>query len=119
MQHKLSVGVIAILTFVTVGCAKLSHVIYRPDINQGNYLTKKDIAKVHIGMTQQQVGFALGTPMLKDPFGSNVWYYVFRKEPGHKKAVQQTLTLTFNKENILTSIDDKPGLATDNIGLSR
>jgi outer membrane protein assembly factor BamE len=47
-------------------------------------------------MTQQQVAYALGTPMMSDPFGTNTWFYVFRQQPGHEEVTQQTLTLTFN-----------------------
>jgi outer membrane protein assembly factor BamE len=61
-------------------------------------------------MTQQQVAYTLGTPMMRDPFGSNVWYYVFREEPGHESVKQQTLTLTFDSNGVLTNIDNKPRL---------
>jgi outer membrane protein assembly factor BamE len=49
--------------------------------------------------------------MLHDPFGSDVWYYVFRQEPGHEGITQQTLTLTFNQAGELTNIDNKPKLS--------
>jgi outer membrane protein assembly factor BamE len=62
-------------------------------------------------MTKQQVAYVLGTPMLHDPFGSDVWYYVFRQEPGHEGITQQTLTLTFNQAGELTNIDNKPKLS--------
>ncbi len=57
--------------------------------NQGNYLAPNDVAKIRVGMTQQQVAYALGTPMMTDPFGTNTWFYVFRQEPGHQKVTQQ------------------------------
>ena len=43
--------------------------------------------------------------MLKDPFGTQTWYYVFREQPGHQKVRQETLTLTFDNNGILTKID--------------
>lgn len=51
-------------------------------------------------MTQQQVAYALGTPMMSDPFGTNTWFYVFRQKPGHEDATQQTLTLTFSSAGV-------------------
>jgi outer membrane protein assembly factor BamE (lipoprotein component of BamABCDE complex) len=51
-------------------------------------------------MTQQQVAYALGTPMMSDPFGTNTWFYVFRQQPGHEDVTQQTLTLTFNSAGV-------------------
>lgn len=93
------------------GCSTVERVIYRPDIDQGNYLVSTDVAKLHTGMTQQQVVFTLGTPLLTDPFGSNTWYYIFRQQPGHQAVKQQTLTLTFSEDGILTNIENKPQLA--------
>jgi len=69
------------------------------------------VSKIHNGMTQQQVAYTLGTPMMRDPLGSNVWYYVFRQEPGHEGVKQQTLTLTFDSNGTLTNIDNKPKLS--------
>ncbi|MDU1923410.1 outer membrane protein assembly factor BamE, partial [Enterobacter sp.] len=76
----------------------------------GNYLTPNDVSKIRVGMTQQQVAYALGTPMMSDPFGTNTWFYVFRQKPGHEDATQQTLTLTFSSAGVLTNIDNKPAL---------
>ncbi|QGX88769.1 outer membrane protein assembly factor BamE [Escherichia coli] len=45
---------------LTAGCSTLERVVYRPDINQGNYLTANDVSKIRVGMTQQQVAYALG-----------------------------------------------------------
>lgn len=95
---------------LTTGCSSVKKIVYRPDINQGNYLTAEDVSRLHTGMTQQQVVYTLGTPMMHDPFGQKVWYYVFRQEPGHKGVTQQTLTLTFDSNGTLAHIDNKPAL---------
>ncbi|AML57346.1 Outer membrane lipoprotein SmpA [Serratia rubidaea] len=95
---------------LTAGCSTFEKIVYRPDINQGNYLTAADVGKIHKGMTQQQVAYTLGTPMLQDPFGTQTWFYVFRQQPGHEKITQQTLTLTFDSAGVLTDIQNKPAL---------
>jgi len=112
MRCKMLTAAAVVLLMMTAGCSTLERVVYRPDINQGNYLVANDVAKIHNGMTQQQVAYTLGTPMMKDPFGSNTWYYVFREQPGHEAVKQQTLTLTFDSNGTLTNIDNKPKLAT-------
>ncbi|MDU2811603.1 MAG: outer membrane protein assembly factor BamE [Klebsiella michiganensis] len=104
MRCKMLTAAAAVLLMLTAGCSTLERVVYRPDINQGNYL---------VGMTQQQVAYALGTPMMSDPFGTNTWFYVFRQQPGHEKVTQQTLTLTFNSSGVLTNIDNKPALTAE------
>ncbi|BBQ82691.1 MULTISPECIES: outer membrane protein assembly factor BamE [Enterobacteriaceae] len=110
MRCKTLTAAAAVLLMMTAGCSTLERVVYRPDISQGNYLAPNDVAKIHTGMTQQQVAYTLGTPMMTDPFGTNTWFYVFRQQPGHEAATQQTLTLTFNSSGVLTNIDNKPAL---------
>jgi len=111
MRCKTLTAAAVALVMLTAGCSTLEKVVYRPDINQGNYLSPADVEKIHTGMTKQQVAYVLGTPMLHDPFGSDVWFYVFRQEPGHEGVTQQTLTLTFNQAGELTNIDNKPKLS--------
>ncbi|HGE8424951.1 TPA: outer membrane protein assembly factor BamE [Serratia marcescens] len=110
MRCKTLTAAAVVLVMLTAGCSTLEKVVYRPDINQGNYLTSTDVAKIQKGMTQQQVAYTLGTPMLQDPFGTQTWFYVFRQQPGHEDITQQTLTLTFDSAGVLTDIQNKPAL---------
>lgn len=110
MHCKTLTAAAVVLVMLTAGCSTFEKVVYRPDINQGNYLTSTDVAKIQKGMTQQQVAYTLGTPMLQDPFGTQTWFYVFRQQPGHENITQQTLTLTFNSAGVLTDIQNKPAL---------
>ncbi|CAI1161160.1 TPA: outer membrane protein assembly factor BamE [Serratia liquefaciens] len=110
MRCKTLTAAAVVLVMLTAGCSTFEKVVYRPDINQGNYLTSTDVAKIQKGMTQQQVAYTLGTPMLQDPFGTQTWFYVFRQQPGHENVTQQTLTLTFNSAGVLTDIQNKPAL---------
>ncbi len=112
MRCKTLTAAAMVMLMMTVGCSTLERVVYRPDINQGNYLVANNVAKIHNGMTQHQVAYTLGTPMMRDPFDSNVWYYVFRQEPGHEAVKQQMLTLTFDSNGVLTNIDNKSNLIT-------
>ncbi|HEY0208576.1 outer membrane protein assembly factor BamE [Acerihabitans sp.] len=110
MSCKTLTAAAVVLLMLTAGCSTLERLVYRPDINQGNYLTTTDVAKIHTGMTKQQVAYILGTPMMQDPFGSSTWFYVFRRQPGHQPVTQQTLTLTFSDAGTLTNIDNRASL---------
>ncbi|AIA47380.1 outer membrane protein assembly factor BamE [Serratia sp. OLHL2] len=110
MRCKTLTAAAVVFVMLTAGCSTFEKVVYRPDINQGNYLTSTDVAKIQKGMTQQQVAYTLGTPMLQDPFGTQTWFYVFRQQPGHEDITQQTLTLTFDSAGVLTDIQNKPAL---------
>ncbi|EMI5492443.1 outer membrane protein assembly factor BamE [Providencia stuartii] len=111
MRYKLLTAAALSLALMSSGCSMMERLVYHPDINQGNYLTAKDVAKIQKGMTQQQVAYTLGTPMLTDPFGTQTWYYVFRQELGHDPVKQETLTLTFDRNGILTDIKNEKNLS--------
>ncbi|WP_340615647.1 outer membrane protein assembly factor BamE [Xenorhabdus entomophaga] len=110
MRCKLLTAATVSLVMLTAGCSTFERIVYHPDINQGNYLTPAAVSKIQKGMTQQQVAYTLGTPMLTDPFGSQTWYYIFRQQPGHEKATQETLTLTFDGKGALTDIKNEKSL---------
>jgi outer membrane protein assembly factor BamE len=75
--------ILALLAAATLlgGC------IYRPDIQQGNLLSVKDIEQVTPGMTRSQVRFLLGTPMISDPFAPQRWDYVYRMQFGRTRKI--------------------------------
>lgn len=106
MRFKMLTAAVFSLAMLSTGCSTIEKVVYRPDINQGNYLTPEEVQQLQKGMTKQQVQFILGSPMLQDPFSPNTWIYVFRQQPGHAAITQQTLTLTFDSQHILVDIQN-------------
>jgi outer membrane protein assembly factor BamE len=59
----------------------LAACVYRMPIQQGNYLDPAVIAQVQPGMTQSQVRYLLGTPMVPQNFDSARWdYHYYLKE---------------------------------------
>lgn len=119
MRCKMLAVVAAIIVTLTTGCTFFQEkIVYRPDINQGNYLTAAEVSQLHTGMTQQQVVYTLGTPMMQDPFGSSTWYYVFRQYPTHQAVTQQTIILTFDSAGIVTHIDRSDKLPEQKEGSS-
>lgn len=99
INYKTVIFSIVLGSLLLTGCSY--GIVYRPEINQGNYLTLEDMAKLELGMTKEQVVYLLGTPMLTSEFGDNNWYYVFRKRPTHGAIEQQKLILTFDQNNQL------------------
>ena len=65
----------------------LAACVYRMPIQQGNYLDPALIAQVQPGMTQSQVRYLLGTPMVSDPFAPQRWDYVYRMQYGRSSNV--------------------------------
>lgn len=68
---------------------------YKFDIQQGNFITQQDVAKLQVGMTKEQVRFIMGTPLLNDAFHSNRWDYVYRLLRADGETTQSRYTVIF------------------------
>jgi len=85
------------LTLSLSGCSSLYDTfVYQIDVTQGNYIDEEKISQLEIGMSQEQVIFVLGSPMLIDQFDSSKWYYIRYIKPGGEKIQQEQVLLTFN-----------------------
>ena len=73
---------------------------YRPDIQQGNFISREMVAQLKEGMTREQVRFVLGTPLLTDVFHNERWDYPFRMAKGNGEMTASRLTLTFVDEKL-------------------
>ncbi len=69
---------------------------YRPEIVQGNFVSREQVAALRAGMPRPQVKNILGTPLLMDVFHPNRWDYVFTIEKNGVIAKTRRLTVYFN-----------------------
>lgn len=77
---------------------------YRPDIQQGNFVSQEMVAQLKAGMTQDQVVFLLGTPLLTDVFHSDRWDYSFRLQKGNGELTTSRVTVFF-KDKLVSSFE--------------
>ncbi|MCP1727003.1 outer membrane protein assembly factor BamE [Natronospira proteinivora] len=85
----------------------LAACVYRQDIPQGNYLDDEDIEAVEVGMTQSQVRFLLGTPMLKTPFHGDRWlYHYYLDSRREHRSHRRDLTVFFDENGVVREIRD-------------
>lgn len=101
--HKV-ITIILTSSILLTGCSFVDRWVYRPDINQGNYVTQDNVEKLKIGQTKEQVAYIMGSPMLTSVFGDDIWYYVFREQPQHGYVHQQTYTLIFGANGLVSDI---------------
>jgi len=73
---------------------------YKFDIHQGNDFTPQKIAEVHVGMSEAQVHYLLGSPLIHDGFHANRWDYLHYEKPGYKKATEHHSTLYFSEGKV-------------------
>ena len=74
--------------------------IYRPDIQQGNFISKEMVAQLKVGMTPEQVRFVLGTPLLTDLFHETRWDYLFRIRKGDGEITSSRVVVFFKEGRV-------------------
>ncbi len=95
---------ILIVSVLLASCGLLTP--HKLEIRQGNLITPEMLARVKVGMTQQQVKTMLGTPLLNDPLHANRWDYIYRFSQEGKLVEEKRLSLYFENDS-LKQIDDK------------
>ncbi len=94
---------------------------YRPDVQQGNVVTREMVDQLHSGMSRDQVRFLLGTPLLTSVFHQDRWDYVYRLARGSGE-VQARKLVVFFKDNRLERFESDempPEALADNLILGR
>ena len=95
------------LSFSVSGCSYLYDTfVYQIDVTQGNYIENEKLQKLEIGMTQEQVIFVLGSPMLIDQFNSSKWYYIRYIKPGGQAAQESKIILTFQDKKLANIVSE-------------
>ena len=77
---------------------------YRPDIQQGNFVSKEMLAQLKEGQTREQVRFILGTPLLTDVFHADRWDYPFYLARGNGELTTARVTVFF-KDDLVTRFE--------------
>jgi outer membrane protein assembly factor BamE len=81
-------------------CAVIDPLVYKIDIPQGNYLEQRDVDKLRVGMTREQVRFVLGSPVAENVFRDEEWNYIFRLKPGRGDVITRELTVRFEGDHL-------------------
>ena len=110
---------------VSCGTALPSIKPYKLDVQQGNVVTSKMLLQLRPGMTQSQVRFIMGTPLIQDSFHGKRWDYVYQMRESGKIIEQRRVILDFENDLLKTVRGDvvasgsdltKPDGASENIG---
>lgn len=81
---------------------------YRPDVHQGNLVTKEMIGQLEVGMARQQVMFVMGEPLIQSALHRQRWDYVYYVNPRYGNEEMRKVTLYFDDEDRLTKIESTP-----------
>ena len=104
-MQKLSLMLVVMLVLLS-GCSRFSVPLlpglapYRMEVQQGNYVTQDMVAKLKPGMTRNQVKFALGTPLVADPFHNDRWDYVYVLQKQGRVVEQRRIVVIFKEDKL-------------------
>ncbi len=100
-------------TLALSGCSFSFPGVYKLDIQQGNVVTQDMIDQLRPGMTQRQVRFIMGNPLIQDTFHPLRWDYLYSIQPGGGARQQERVALYFNQELTLAGLsgDFMPGVS--------
>ena len=93
---RLLVALVAALALASCG------LVYKIDIQQGNYVTEDLVAKLKPGMTKAEVRQLLGTPLLIDVFHANQWEYYFSNVQRTRADPTSRLTIHFREDKLVS-----------------
>ena len=80
--------------------------VYRMTIQQGNFLQKRSIEQLQVGMTRSQVRYLLGTPMVPTTFDTDRWDYLYYLKKGHLPRPQHYLLTVYFQNDRVARIDN-------------
>lgn len=73
---------------------------YRPEVVQGNVVTKEQVALLKPGLSKLQARQILGTPLITSAFHEDRWDYVFTIDRQGTEPQRRRLTLRFTGERL-------------------
>ncbi|CAK0738502.1 outer membrane protein assembly factor BamE [Gammaproteobacteria bacterium] len=74
---------------------------YRPDVQQGNVVTQDMVDRLKLDMSEREVRYLLGSPLLVDPFHPDRWDYYYSLKQDGVITEQHLMTLYFRNEHLL------------------
>jgi len=104
MRKNLSIALLTASTLLIASCSLPR--TYQVVISQGNLVDQEMIDKLEIGMTESQVKFVMGTPLISDTFSPDRWDYFTSVTQGETIYTKQKITLFF-KDKALVRWDGK------------
>lgn len=93
------------LAVLAAGCSRVPMLpgltAHKIEIQQGNYITQDMVAKLKPGMTRSQVRYALGTPLVADPFHSDRWDYVYQMQKQGETVEFRRIYVLFEQDKLV------------------
>tara|TARA_B100000767_G_C19705295_1_gene510264 strand:- start:469 stop:801 length:333 start_codon:yes stop_codon:yes gene_type:complete len=106
MKNKLKLFTASIILIFLTGCSIPR--IYEVIISQGNLIDEEMMTKLEVGMTESQVKYVLGSPLITDTFTPDRWDYYTSVTQGDRKYSESKLTLYFEDKKLTNWNKEEP-----------
>ncbi|RZA34793.1 MAG: outer membrane protein assembly factor BamE [Lysobacteraceae bacterium] len=73
---------------------------YRPDIQQGNFVSQEMLDQLKVGQSRDQVRFLLGSPLMNDMFHQDRWDYPFYLARGNGELTTSRVSVFFKDDKV-------------------
>ena len=78
----------------------LSACVYKMNVQQGNVITDEAVAKIHTGMSLEDVRALLGDPLLNNVYHDNRILYIYTMRQGHHVMTRRDLAIYFMNDKV-------------------
>lgn len=105
--HTIKMLIIGLSLSLLGGCGNFLKP-HKISIQQGNLITRNMLTQLEQGQTKKQVKYILGTPLIKDTFAPDEWYYRYSFRLGTGEELVQLLKLSFVDDALVSIFSDPP-----------
>jgi outer membrane protein assembly factor BamE len=106
LRHQRT-SALSICAVVILGLSACSNFIYKPEVVQGNFVSREQVQALRAGMPRQAVRDVLGTPLVTSLFHADRWDYAFTIRRQGAEPQQRRLSVFF-KNDVLDRIEGDP-----------
>lgn len=97
-----------VLAGVVAGLSACSSgIVYKPEVVQGNFVSREQVQALRAGMPRQAVRDVLGTPLVTSMFHADRWDYAFTIRRQGAEPQQRRFSVFF-KNDVLERIEGDP-----------
>lgn len=104
-RRSITAGFAALIPFFMSAC---SLGVYKVPVQQGNLVNEKMLSQLEPGMTQDQVRFVMGQPLVADINNKEQWLYLYQKERGAKNVKGYQVRIHFDNSGQYTHYTGSP-----------
>ena len=84
----------------SMGLGGCSSVVYKPEVVQGNFVSREQVQALRAGMPRQAVRDVLGTPLVTSVFHADRWDYAFTIRRQGAEPQQRRFSVFFKNDQL-------------------